>query len=76
MLSPRDRLAKAAWTWLTPVGLAAGTWDAIVSTLRVYSERDLRGMVAGFGDGYEWNYGTYDYPFGGRGCYFYGLPQT
>jgi hypothetical protein len=53
LLSPRDRLAKAAWTWLTPIGLAAGSWDAIVS---------------------EWTYGTYDYPFGGRGCYFQGLP--
>ena len=44
LLSPGDRLAKAAWTWLTPIGLAAGSWDAI------------------------------DYPFGGRGCYFQGLP--
>ena len=74
LLSPRDRLAKAAWTWLTPIGLAAGTWDAIVSTLRVYSERDLRDLVAPFGHGYEWTYGTYDYPFGGRGCYFQGIP--
>jgi hypothetical protein len=76
LLSPCDRFAKATWTWLTPVGLAAGTWDAIISTLRVYSERDLREMVAGFGDGYAWTYGTYDYPFGGRGCYFYGLPEA
>jgi hypothetical protein len=76
LLSPRDRLAKAAWTWLTPIGLAAGTWDALVSTLRVYSERDLRDLVAPFGQGYEWTYGTYDYPFGGRGCYFHGLPSS
>ena len=75
LLSPGDRLAKAAWTWLTPIGLAAGTWDAIISTLRVYSERDLRDLVAPFGQGYEWTYGTYDYPFGGRGCYFHGLPS-
>lgn len=75
LLSPRDRLAKAAWTWLTPFGLAAGTWDAIISTLRVYSERDLQGMVADFGGGYDWTYGTYSYPFGGRGCYFHGLPS-
>jgi len=74
LLSPRNRLAKAAWTWLTPIGLAAGSWDAIVSTLRIYSERELRDLVAPFGQGYEWTYGTYDYPFGGRGCYFQGLP--
>lgn len=74
LLTPRARLAKAAWTWLTPFGLAAGTWDAVISTLRVYTERDLRGLVAPFGSHYEWTYGTYDYPFGGRGCYFHGLP--
>jgi polyphosphate kinase 2 len=75
LFSPRDRLAKAAWTWLTPIGLAAGAWDAIISTLRVYSEGDLRDLVAPFGGGYEWTYGTYDYPFGGRGCYFQGMPS-
>lgn len=76
LLTPRARLAKAAWTWLTPIGLAAGTWDAIISTLRVYTERDLRTLVAPFGDHYEWTYGTYDYPFGGRGCYYHGLPMS
>ncbi len=74
LLSPRDRLAKAAWTWLTPIALAAGTWDALISTLRVYSERDLLELVSPFGQSYEWSYGTYDYPFGGRGCYFQGIP--
>ena len=75
LLSPRDRVAKAAWAWLTPIGLAAGSWDAIVSTLRVYSEGDLRTLVAPFGGGYRWRYGTYDYPFGGRGCFFQGVPE-
>ena len=70
---PRGAL-PAAWTWRTPIGLAAGTRDAIISTLRIYSEQDLRDLVAPFGQGYEWTYGTYDYPFGGRGCYFQGLP--
>jgi len=74
LFSPRDRLAKAAWAWLTPIGLAAGSWDAIISTLRIYSEQDLRDLVAPFGQHYEWTYGTYDYPYGGRGCYFQGLP--
>jgi polyphosphate kinase 2 len=74
LLSPRDRLAKAAWTWLTPIGLAAGAWDAIISTLRIYSQQDLRELVAPFGQGYDWTYGTYDYAFGGRGCYFQGVP--
>ena len=75
LLTPEARLAKAAWTWMTPIGLTAGSWDAIVSTLRIYSERDLRDLVAPLGQGYEWTYGTYDYPFGGRGCYFHGRPR-
>jgi hypothetical protein len=76
LFSPRDRLAKALWTWLTPIGLATGSWDAIISTLRIYSEAELRDLVAPFGEGYQWTYGTYDYPFGGRGCYFHGLPAS
>jgi len=75
LLTPRDRLAKAAWAWLTPIALAAGAWDALISTLRVYSQRDLLQLVSPFGRGYEWTYGTYDYPFGGRGCYFQGVPS-
>ncbi len=75
LLSPRDRLAKATWTWLTPLGLVAGAWDAIVSTLRVYSQQELRDLVAPFGKDYNWTYGTYDYAFGGRGCYFHGVPS-
>lgn len=75
LLSPRNRAAQAAWAWMTPVGITAGAWDAIVSTLRVYSEADLRELVAPFGHDYEWTYGTYAYPFGGRGCYFHGVPR-
>jgi polyphosphate kinase 2 len=75
LLSPRDRLAKAAWTWLTPIGLAAGAWDALVSTMRIYSQDDLRALVSPFGRGYDWTYGTYEYAFGGRGCYFQGVPS-
>jgi hypothetical protein len=75
LLSPRNKLAKAAWTWMTPVGLTAGAWDAIVSTLRVHSEADLRALVAPFGHHYAWVYGTYAYPFGGRGYYFHGVPR-
>jgi hypothetical protein len=75
LLASRDRIAKAAWAWFTPIGITAGAWDALVSTLRVYSERELRDLTAPFGQSYQWTYGTYDYPFGGRGCYFHGIPM-
>lgn len=73
--SPKQRAKKMLWTWLTPIGLAAGAWDGFVSTLRVYNERELFAMVAPFGDGYVWDYGTYDFPHGGRGMYFQGIPR-
>ncbi len=76
VLSSRDRVAKACFTWLTPVAIAASLWDGIVSTLRVYTEAELRAMVAPFGDAFTWIYGTYDYVPGGRGYYFYGVPRT
>lgn len=76
VLSPTDRLAKAALTWLTPAALGISLWDGVVSTLRVWSEDELREMVAPFGSQWNWVYGTYDYAPFGKGYYFYGLPRT
>jgi hypothetical protein len=73
LLSPRRKLAKAMITWATPIALAASAWDGFVSTLRVYTEADLREMVAPLGDAFRWTYGTYDFSPGGRGYYFAGV---
>lgn len=75
VLTPTARLAKAWLTWMSPVALAAGTWDGFVSTLRVYTEAELRKMVAPFGDGFRWEYGNYRYAPFGRGYWFYGVPR-
>lgn len=75
LLSPRDNVAKAALTWLTPAALGISIWDGIVSTLRIWSEDELRDMVAPFGGDFRWDYGTYDYPPFGKGYYFQGLPR-
>jgi len=73
LLARKDRLVKALLTWATPIALLAGTWDGLVSTLRVYTEDDLRAM-ADAAPGFRWTYGTYEMPFGGRGVYFWGVP--
>jgi len=72
LLSPRDKLAKAVLTWLTPLALAISAWDGLVSTLRIYSEVELRAMVEG--SGWTWRYGHHHYPPFGRGYYFWGVP--
>jgi hypothetical protein len=78
-LSPfyaRDmRLARAALVWASPIALLASIWDGLVSTLRVYTEDELREMVS-HDDTYDWTYGTYDFAPFGRGYYFYGLPRA
>lgn len=74
ILSPRDRIQKAVLTWLTPIALSLALWDGLVSTLRVYTEEELRAMVAPFGAGWRWDYGTYPYPPLGTGYWFRGLP--
>ena len=75
LLARRDRLAKAALTWLTPLALGIATWDGIVSTLRVYSEADLMRMVEPLGGTFEWEYGTYRFSPLGKGTYFFGVPR-
>lgn len=74
ILSHDRRLARALLAWATPVLLAASLWDGFVSTLRVYTEDELRAMTEGIpgADAYAWTYGTYRFPFGGRGYYFMG----
>jgi hypothetical protein len=71
-LSPTHRVQKALLTWLTPATLAAAAWDGVVSAMRVYTEEELRAMVAPLGASYGWTYGTYGFRPFGRGYYFYG----
>lgn len=73
ILSHDRRLQKAALTWMTPVVLAASAWDGFVSTLRVYTEAELRAMAEPLGGGYRWRYGVYRFAPLGRGYYFYGV---
>jgi hypothetical protein len=75
VLARRDRLAKAALTWLSPVAVGISVWDGVVSTLRVYSEAELREMVAPLGDSFVWEYGHYRYAPLGKGTYFHGVPR-
>lgn len=75
LLSSRDRVAKALMTWATPIIAGVSLWDGVVSTLRVYSREELEQMVAPLGDRFTWSWGRYDFPFGGNGYYFYGVPR-
>ncbi len=75
LLTPERNLQKALLTWLTPIGIGASIWDGLVSTMRVYTERELREMVAPTGDAFRWTYGTFPFPPFGRGYYFYGVPR-
>lgn len=72
-LAPRRKVAKAWLTWATPIALAVSAWDGLVSTLRVYTEAELRAMVAPLGSAFTWTYGTYPIGVLGRGYYFYGV---
>ncbi len=76
LLTKKSRLEKVALTWLTPAVVLAGLWDGFVSTLRVYTEAELREMVAPVASSTNWTYGTFDYPFGGRGYFFYGTRKA
>ena len=75
LLAREHRVVKAALSWFSPLGLAIGVWDGLVSTLRVYTEGELRRMVAPSGDAFRWVYGNYRYRPFGKGYYFYGVPR-
>jgi hypothetical protein len=73
ILSPRETLPKAVLTWLTPLALAISVWDGLVSTMRVYSEEELREMVEPIAERVAFTYGTYAIGRLGHGYYFSGL---
>lgn len=75
ILSSDRRAARALLAWATPIALLCSVWDGFVSTLRVYTERELRTMV-GADASYDWQYGHYTWAPFGRGYYFYGLPRV
>ena len=75
LLSPRSRGQKALITWVTPIALACGIWDGLVSTMRVYTEEELRAMVAPLGDRFEWHYRRYTYWPLGEGYCFFSVPR-
>lgn len=70
ILSPRNNLQKAVFTYLTPFALAVSIWDGLVSTMRIYSEEDLREMVGSHGD--RFTYRRYDIGWLGQGYWFAG----
>jgi hypothetical protein len=75
ILSPEDRALKAALTYLTPAALGISVWDGVVSALRMYTEDELRELVAPFGASWRWTYGTFTYFPRGRGYFFQGVPR-
>ncbi len=75
LLSPERQFQKALLTWFTPIAVLASVWDGLVSTMRVYSEAELRKMVEPTGDAFVWTYGTYRFPPLGTGYFFKGVPN-
>lgn len=69
------RWSRFFWSYLPPVLPLLGTFDGIVSCLRVYSPAELRGLVRGL-DTYDWEIGDVR---GGwsplRGTYLIGTPR-
>lgn len=75
VLTPDKTVGKAVLSWgVLPLTLAISAWDGIVSTLRVYEHADLHAMVDEHGASYRWHAGSYRYPLGGTGYWFWGVP--
>ena len=72
-------LTKPCWkqiicTYIIPIIPFCITWDGIISTLRTYSQQELRELVQACDDpGYQWQYGKVCHPLHSV-TYFLGLP--
>ena len=59
----------------SPMGIVAALWDGTVSTLRMYTEEDLRAMVAPYSEDYRWEWLRHDYRPFGSGTLFFGASE-
>lgn len=76
LLSPKRSWQKTLLTYAVPaVPLGVSVWDGLVSTMRVYTEDELRAMVADLPGDYHWEYGNFHYAPAGKGYYFFGIPR-
>ena len=58
--------------YASPIGVCAALWDGTVSTLRMYSEDDLRDMVSKYSEAYKWHWARHNYAPYGSGTLFLG----
>ncbi len=69
-----EKLQRALLTWFTPAAIAASIWDGTVSSMRSYSEDDLRAMVEPLGNTWSWKFGRFQFNALGHGTWFSGVP--
>lgn len=74
LLTSNKRWQQAAMLYATPLGVCAALWDGTVSTLRMYSEPELREMVSKYSDTFVWRWSRHAYPPYGSGTLFFGAP--
>lgn len=71
----KNRLKKLFYTYGTfGILLPIGTWDAVISVLRVYRQDDLMSMAGRFSGGYTWEFVEVPYAIFGRAVVFMGFP--
>ena len=67
LVTSNRRWQQALLLYGSPLGLAAALWDGTVSTLRMYTEEDLRAMVLKYSESYTWRWSRHEYPPMARG---------
>jgi hypothetical protein len=75
LLAERGRVPKALLTYLLPVLPVAAAFDSLVSLMRMYSEAELRSLVAPLGDRFEWCFRPLPVSLGGEVTAFFGVPR-
>ena len=71
---PEGRLWRGLLTWLLPVIPLMFFWDGLASSLRVYTEVEIRDMLDGLDC--ELTFGRFPLPYFGRGTYFQAINRT
>ncbi|MGK5090572.1 hypothetical protein WDW89_01000 [Deltaproteobacteria bacterium TL4] len=73
LLTHKDRILKMIFTYAFLTPLVIGSWDGVISVLRMYTEDELLDMVKPFGETYHWEYHKVPIALGGAITAFWGV---
>ncbi|MBF0226943.1 MAG: hypothetical protein HQK76_15970 [Desulfobacterales bacterium] len=75
LITNNQKILKLVFTYMLPAIAVMGTWDAVVSVLRIYGREELMELIKPYRNEFKWEYREISFFGGGRAVIFFGIPS-